>query len=589
MLIVIMKRFMGDYMCYVCVLSTENYLEGVLVLNENLKHFDSKYELLCLINEDLPNYILTLLDYFGIKYKVCSKINFKNINKENPYWIYTFDKLNVFSLTEYKKIVYLDTDLLILKNVDELFDFKPLSMVIDSPFRTDFFNSGVMVIEPNMDDYNNLRSLAIEYENRGKKVSDQDIINDYFKGKINEISQQYNCVRNVCDYLGSMCYDYICDKEFVKYGLIDFQFDIENPFILHYIGKIKPFMLNTYYDDDYSYFYFYFLTIVRREIIKFANKYSNYLISIIVPVYNKSEKISRCLDSILNQTYKNLEIIIIDDCSTDNSYEICDNYRKRDSRIKLFKNSRNLGVSETRNFGLKNITGDFVGFVDADDFIDKKMYETLMLYLKNYNMDFVQCGYYINESDRKTSEIKMQNIQTPSVILYTYLLNDVISDVVWDKLFKREILEGLYFNLEYKKNEDKDYIFQVIKRCNKIGFTGDLFYHYFYMGDGSLTEKFNIDYDYCLIDHVHEVSEYCLEKNCDKNHIWCYMFIEYQYFIGCLSLCDYREDQIDFILNVIKEVKEFLSEHKALFMENFNKRYDEVCFLIEKCELKYNK
>lgn len=576
-------------MCYVCVLSTENYLEGVLVLNENLKHFNSKYELLCLINEDLPSYISVLLDFFGIKYKVCRKIEFKNINEDNPYWIYTFDKLNVFSLTEYKKIVYLDTDLLILKNVDELFDFEPLSMVLDKPFKDYFYNSGVMVLEPNMDDYNNLKALAIEYDDRGEKVSDQDVINDYFNGRINEISQQYNCVRNVCDYLGSMCYDYICDDEFVKYGLIDFQFDVENPFILHYIGKLKPFMLNTYYDDDYSYFYFYFLAIVRREIFKFANNEADNLISIIIPVYNKSEKISRCLDSVLNQTYKKLEVIIIDDCSTDNSYEICDEYRKKDPRIKLFKNPKNLGVSETRNLGLKNITGNFVGFVDADDFIDKKMYETLMLRLKVYDMDFVQCGCYINEVDKRTSEIKMQNIHPSSGILDTYLKNDLISDVVWDKLFKREILEGLYFNSEYKKNEDKDYIFQVIKRCNKVGFIGEIFYHYFFMGSGSLTEKFNVDYDYCLINHISEVAQYCLEKKRDEEKVWCYMFIEYQYFIGSLSLCDYHDGQIDFILGFIDMLKDFLSEHKKLFIETFPERYDEVCYLIEKCELKYNK
>lgn len=575
-------------MCYVCVLSTENYLDGVLVLNENLKHFNSKYDLLCLINEDLPDYILEVLDYFGIKYRVCKKIEFKNVNEDNPYWIYTFDKLNVFSLTEFEKIVYLDTDLLITKNVDELFDFEPLSMALDLPFKDDFFNSGVMVIKPNMEDYNNLKALSIEYDDRGEKVSDQDVINDYFKGRINEISQKYNCVRNVCDYLGSQCYDYIFQKDYVKYGLINFQFDVENPYIIHYIGKLKPFMIDNFYDDDYAFLYFYFENYVRKNLTKFFNLVSDDLISVIIPVYNKSEKIRRCLDSVLNQTYGNLEVIVVDDCSTDDSFEICKEYQNMDSRIRLFRNERNMGVSEARNYGLSVMTGNYVGFVDADDYIDSKMYEELMLNIKNYDMDFVQCGYYKNDKEKITSNIHMQNIFPKAGLFNVYLKNSMVSDVVWDKLYRRDIIDGIHFDPNCQKNEDKKFVFQVVKRCDKVGFIGDIYYHYYYMSSGSLTEKFDVERDYSLIEHIHDVEKYGLETGCKEADIFKYMFIEYQYFIGSLSLCEYKDNQIDLIVEVVNEIKNFVYSHSALFSKMFKDRYDEVCLLINDCEERFS-
>lgn len=99
-------------------------------------------------------------------------------------------------------------------------------------------------------------------------------------------------------------------------------------------------------------------------------------ISIIIPIYNVEQYLPQCLDSIINQTYKNLEIILINDGSTDNSGKICDNYAKVDNRIHVF-HKKNEGVSSARNLGLEKCTGDFIGFVDPDDFIELNMYELL--------------------------------------------------------------------------------------------------------------------------------------------------------------------------------------------------------------------
>lgn len=149
---------------YVCVLSTDNYLDGILVLNENLKKVHSKYPLLCLINENITMETKKVLSEFGISYRLINNIKFHNENETNRYWKYTFDKLNIFSLVEYEKLVYLDADLLILDNLDDLFEKESPSMPIDLPFDPKGFNSGIMVIEPNVKDYDNMKKLAIKHD-----------------------------------------------------------------------------------------------------------------------------------------------------------------------------------------------------------------------------------------------------------------------------------------------------------------------------------------------------------------------------------------------------------------------------------------
>ena len=112
----------------------------------------------------------------------------------------------------------------------------------------------------------------------------------------------------------------------------------------------------------------------------------NNLISIIVPIYNVEKYLKKCIDSIINQTYKNLEIILVDDGSPDNCGKICDEYAKKDNRIKVI-HKENGGVSSARNVGVENATGEYIGFVDSDDYIEKDMYEVLINNLKKENAD----------------------------------------------------------------------------------------------------------------------------------------------------------------------------------------------------------
>ncbi|MBQ8615735.1 MAG: glycosyltransferase, partial [Clostridia bacterium] len=124
-------------------------------------------------------------------------------------------------------------------------------------------------------------------------------------------------------------------------------------------------------------------------------------ISIILPVYNVENYLDKCLTSLVNQTYQNLEIILVNDGSPDNSGEVCENWAKKDSRIKVLHKA-NGGVSSARNFGLDNATGDFIGFIDPDDFVELDMYEKLLNALNSQNATMAMCRYQnvFENSDR---------------------------------------------------------------------------------------------------------------------------------------------------------------------------------------------
>lgn len=248
---------------YVCVLATNDYLNGCLVLNENLKHLNSKYDLLCLVNEEISKETKDILDYFKIKYKTIKKINY-DVDYEGfiqPYFKNTFDKLSIFQLTEYKKIVYLDLDLLLLENVDDLFCYNGIAMARDFPF-TNLHNSGVMVIEPNMNDYNGLINLMFEKMNNQEQLGDQDIINEYFD-TINTLPQSYNLMRRITNELIPSKIPIWDDNLNVYKVNIHAKSDDEK--ILHYIINPKPFNINHPYNEKHSLLYTYYMSKIEKK------------------------------------------------------------------------------------------------------------------------------------------------------------------------------------------------------------------------------------------------------------------------------------------------------------------------------------
>ena len=193
----------------------------------------------------------------------------------------------------------------------------------------------------------------------------------------------------------------------------------------------------------------------------------NDLISIIVPVYNVEKYLRECLDSILNQTYKNIEVIVINDGSTDNSRNICDEYQKKDNRLKVI-NQKNCGLSATRNKGIKESRGKYLSFIDSDDVINHNMIELLHKELIKNKCDIAICkfNYFTNKFKEKNKEYKIE-ILNQDQFLKSLLIDKEIASQACNKLYKK----GLFNNIKYplgKIYEDIGTTYKLGLQANKI-------------------------------------------------------------------------------------------------------------------------
>lgn len=203
-------------------------------------------------------------------------------------------------------------------------------------------------------------------------------------------------------------------------------------------------------------------------------------ISVIVPVYNVEKYLDRCIESIVNQTYKNLEIILVDDGSPDNCPKMCDEWAKKDERIKVI-HKENGGQGEARNFGIKESTGDYIGFTDSDDVIAENMYERLLSIAKKTNADAVQCAL-LKFLDFKQTEFDVDNrdVQlkalTP-VEAVSELLKDKITSTCPAFLLKKDLAKSVLFDLGII-NEDVMWTYRICKNSNKTVLTNEVLYFY---------------------------------------------------------------------------------------------------------------
>lgn len=204
---------------------------------------------------------------------------------------------------------------------------------------------------------------------------------------------------------------------------------------------------------------------------------SNPLISVIVPVYNVELYLNECISSLINQTYQNLEIIIVDDGSTDKSGSICDSFK--DSRIKVY-HKQNGGLSDARNYGLKFATGDYILFVDSDDFLDLNMINVLVENAISNIVDISICGYSkyydsnkIIKCQNETDNFKIEDLKR---IEYLYDFNHY-GVGVWNKLFKRELLENIKFPVG-KVSEDYFVMYKIFYKAKSVFYTSKSLYFY---------------------------------------------------------------------------------------------------------------
>jgi len=188
----------------------------------------------------------------------------------------------------------------------------------------------------------------------------------------------------------------------------------------------------------------------------------NPLISIIIPIYKVEDYIRCCIDSILSQTYKNLEIILVDDGSPDNCGSVCEEYSLKDKRIKVIY-KKNGGLSSARNAGLDIASGEYIGFVDSDDWIENDMYESLYNAIIFHKADISVCGRYIASGNKITtiSDSEKAEVFTRCEALSELVLDEYsgMKNFAWDKLYKKELFD----NVRYPEGKCYEDIFTTYK------------------------------------------------------------------------------------------------------------------------------
>lgn len=240
------------------------------------------------------------------------------------------------------------------------------------------------------------------------------------------------------------------------------------------------------------------------------------LISVIVPAYNIAEYLPRCLDSILNQTYSNLEVIVISDGSTDGTNDIIKEYAEKDCRIvPIFK--ENSGVSDTRNKGLEIAKGDYIGFVDGDDYIEPNMYEILLNNAIENDADISHCGYqmvfpsrvdYYYDTGKKVIQDNKKGIRD-------IIVGDYVEPGIWNKLYRKSTIENVFMPVGIKINEDVLFNFYAFTKSKKSVYEDLPLYYYILRKGSTATSKVNTNKLYDPIKVRKEIFDYCL-KNYDK-------------------------------------------------------------------------
>lgn len=217
------------------------------------------------------------------------------------------------------------------------------------------------------------------------------------------------------------------------------------------------------------------------------------LISVIVAVYNTEKYLDRCVEGIVAQTYKNLEIILVDDGSYDNCPAMCDAWAKRDNRIRVI-HKENDGQANARNSGLEIMTGDYVLYVDSDDFVEPDMIEFLYTLITESNADISRCGFYLDyeEDGRTESASADQSVRCPdsTEVMIDLLSGSHISGVVWNKLYRADLVKGCPFEKADGCSEDLLYNYRLFKNNPKLVFCDKPKYHYFINNQSITNSKF---------------------------------------------------------------------------------------------------
>lgn len=219
----------------------------------------------------------------------------------------------------------------------------------------------------------------------------------------------------------------------------------------------------------------------------------NPLISVIVPIYNVEKYLARCVDSIVNQTYKNLEIILVDDGSPDRCPQMCDDYAEKDSRIKVV-HKKNGGLSDARNAGMVVATGEYISFIDSDDYVSDDFFECLLDVMNKENSDIAECSvvkfYEDNRFDEFSDDLSVKTYDTQDA-MSALIAENQFHQHVWNKLYKTELVKDIPYAVG-KLNEDEFWTYRVFGRANKVARLNKTMYYYFQRSSSIMGVGYNI-------------------------------------------------------------------------------------------------
>ena len=211
-------------------------------------------------------------------------------------------------------------------------------------------------------------------------------------------------------------------------------------------------------------------------------------VSVIIPCYNAEKTIDKCLKSVLNQTYTELEIICVNDGSTDDSLNIIKKYAIQDPRVHII-NKKNEGVSLARNAGIKIATGKYIEFLDSDDWISSNFVKIMMEEFCKNNVDLVICGYQSTNGEIKKS-LPYNNMKISEVMMnFSEIYSSTYLNPPWNKLYKKELFDGLKFDENICLGEDLIFNLEYLRKCSSICLLSETLYYYSVANSNSLTSK----------------------------------------------------------------------------------------------------
>lgn len=309
-------------------------------------------------------------------------------------------------------------------------------------------------------------------------------------------------------------------------------------------------------------------------------------VSVIVPVYNVYDYIEKCLDSLVNQTLKDIEIIVVNDGSPDNSQEIIDKYAKKYKNIKSYI-KENGGLSDARNYGIKYASGEYIAFLDSDDYVKLDMYEKMYNKAKEANYDMVVCDIDYLYPD-KTLRVS-SGVNTDTTSIKDVYLN--IHPAAWNKIFKKDLFKNKVF---FKKGvwfEDVEFIYRMLPYIKSIGVVKENFNEYV-QRPGSITNTVNKKI-YHYIDNMNGVIDFYKERKLyneyEKELEYVYVRYVYATFIRSVKKYDYKEYMVA-VDTAIKNVKEYFPKYrknkyfykslKGLYLVMFNKLMAKILYRI---------